>query len=305
MSWRSLLISRPARLRIDRHALVIAQEQEARIPLEDIAVIVLDHVEINLTHPVLSACGEQGIALYSLGANHHPNGVHLSFLQHSRTTRRLRQQQALSRPRIKQLWAGIVQQKIKNQAACLRLSGNDGVAHLTALSRRIRSGDPQNLESQAALVYFVSLFGSQFTRNRESWTNSALNYGYAILRGAIARALVAHGFHPSIGLFHDSERNAFNLADDLIEPFRPLVDLHVVRQLSAESKLLLIPSDKAALVALLNVDMEMPRGRMSVLSSIEQVLESLARSCENSNIGTTLSLELPSLIGLDARKAEV
>ncbi len=305
MSWRSLLISRPARLMIDRHALVIAQEQEARIPLEDIAVIVLDHAEINLTHPVLSACAEQGIVLYSLGPNHHPNGVHLPFLQHSRTTRRLRQQQALSRPRIKQIWAKIVRQKVGNQAACLRLSGNDGAAHLTALSHRIRSGDPQNLESQAALFYFGSLFGSQFARNRENWANSALNYGYAILRGAIARALVAHGFHPSIGLFHDSERNAFNLADDLIEPFRPLVDLHVIQHLPADLAHLLLPTDKAALVALLNVNVEMPRGCMSVLSSIEQVMESLARSYENSVTGTTLLLELPSLIGLDAHKAEV
>ena len=305
MSWRSLLVSRPARLRIDRHSLVIAQEQEARIPLEDIAVIVLDHAEINLTHPVLSACAEYGIVLYSLGPNHHPNGVHLSFLQHSRSTRRMRQQQALSRPRVKKLWAGIVQQKIANQAACLRLSENDGAAHLSALSRRMRSGDPQNLESQAALVYFGSLFGSQFTRSRENWINSALNYGYAILRGAIARALVAHGFHPSIGLFHDSERNAFNLADDLIEPFRPLVDLHVVMHMPADSEQGLKPADKAELVALLNVDMEMPRGRMSVLSSIEQVMESLTRSYENSISGASQSLELPSLIGLDAHEAEV
>lgn len=305
MSWRSLLISRPARLRIHRHALVIAQEQEARIPLEDIAIIVLDHAEINLTHPVLSACAEQGIVLYSLGPNHHPNGVHLSFLQHSRSTRRLRQQQALPRPRIKKFWACIVQQKITNQAACLRLSGNDGAAHLSALSRRIRSGDPLNLESQAALIYFGSLFGSQFTRSLENWINSALNYGYAIFRGAIARALVAHGFHPSIGLFHDSERNAFNLADDLIEPFRPLVDLHVVMHVPAEPKQRLMPADKAALIALLNVDVEMLRGRMSVLSSIEQVMESLVRTYENATPGVVQSLELPSLIGLDAHVSEV
>lgn len=303
MSWRSLLISRPAQLRVDRRSLVISQEQEARVPLEDIAVIVLDHTEISLTHPVLSACAEQGIALYSLGPNHHPNGAHLSFLQHSRGTRRLRQQRAHTRPRVKQLWAAIVKRKIENQAACLRLSKRDGATHLESLSRRIRSGDPKNLESQAALVYFSALFGRQFTRSREDWINSALNYGYAILRGAIARALVAHGFHPSIGLFHDNECNAFNLADDLIEPFRPLVDLYVIRHAPVDSGRRLHPVDKSGLVALLYVDMEMPRGRMSALSSIEQVMESLTRNYERP--GTTQQLELPILTGLDAHEAEI
>lgn len=303
MSWRSLLITRPARLRIDNRALVVAQEEEARIPLEDIAVIVLDHAQISLTHPTLSACAERGIALYSTGRNHQPNGVHLSFLRHNRSTRRWRQQQTLSRPRVKQLWATIVQRKIENQAACLRLSQQGNTAYLESLARRMRSGDPQNLESQAALVYFSALFGHDFTRRGETWTNSALNYGYTVLRGAIARALVAHGFHPSIGLFHDNERNAFNLADDLIEPFRPLVDLYVVQCTPKNPEQCLQSMDKAALVALLNVDMEMPRGRMSALSAIEQVMESFTKSYETPN--KRQKFELPLLIGLDSHEVEI
>lgn len=303
MSWRSLLISRPARLRIENNALIVAQEQEARVPLEDIAIIVLDHAEISLTHPLLSACAERGIALYSTGPDHIPNGIHLPFLRHNRSTRRWRQQQALPRPRIKQLWANLVQRKIENQAACLRLNDRDEAAHLDSLARRMRSGDPENLESQAALAYFTALFGPHFTRNTDEWSNSALNYGYAILRGAIARGLVAYGFHPSIGLFHDNERNAFNLADDLIEPFRPLVDLHVSQNMPEDPKQRLSPADKAELIVLLNVDIEMPRGTTAVLSAIEQMLESLTRSYESPD--STQPLELPRLLGLNPHIPEI
>lgn len=158
----------------------------------------------------------------------------------------------------------------------------------------MRSGDSERKESQAAALYFAKLFGTDFQRKEERWINSALDYGYAILRGTIARGLVAHGLLPSIGLFHASEQNAFNLADDLIEPFRPLVDLYVVKHQKANESGLQ-PEDKAALVELLNVDVAMPRGVMSALAAIEHAVESLARIYEN---GAEAPLELPTLIGL-------
>lgn len=301
MTWRSLIISRPAGLRIEQNALVVAQENEARVPLEDIAVIVLDNPAINLTHPLLSACAEHGIGLYSTGEDHHPNGVFLSFLGHNRSTRRWREQQRVGRPRIKQLWAALITRKIENQAASLRLAGCSGENHISSLARRVRSGDPDNLESQAALAYFTSLFGAHFTRKDATWINAALNYGYAVLRGSIARGLVAHGLHPSIGLVHDNERNAFNLADDLIEPFRPLVDVHVFQNKPDDLKRRLQTSDKVNLVSLLNTDMEMPRGIMSTLNAIEQAIESLARSYT----AVKPVLELPQLIGLDQHQPEI
>lgn len=296
MSWRSLLITQPAYLHVEQAALLVEQEEAVRVPLEDIAVVVLDHPQITLTHPLLAACAEQGIALYSTGPDHHPNGVHLPFLQHTRTVRMWRLQQAASRPRIKQLWAQIIRQKITNQALALHLSGASGGQGLEVMVQRVRSGDPDNLESQAALYYFPRLFGRQFHRKQHSWANSALNYGYAILRGAIARAVVAHGLHPSLGLFHDSERNAFNLVDDLIEPFRPLVDLHVAMQSEEREETGLLPSDKAALVSLLNVDLQMEQGQMAVMSAVDVVVESLCRSYGAND--RTAALQLPRLLGL-------
>ncbi|WP_341742939.1 type II CRISPR-associated endonuclease Cas1 [Azonexus hydrophilus] len=299
MGWRSVMISRPAKLRREHFSLAIEQEQTAFVPFEDIAIIVLNHRDIQLTHPVLSACADYGIGLYATGDNHQPNGVFLPFLAHSRTTRLMRKQMDIPRPLAKQAWACIVRRKIENQAAVLRFCAKTGGDRMDSYARRVRSGDTENLEGQAAAFYFTQLFGQGFYRAEERWVNAALDYGYAVLRGAIARGLVAHGMHPPIGLFHASEQNAFNLADDLIEPFRPLVDLYVAKN-PAFTEGDLSPKDKAELVALLNVDVGMPQGKMSALSAIEYAVESLARLFEQGNS----ELELPGLIGLQAHRLE-
>lgn len=295
MVWRSVVISKPAKLKREHFSLVVDQDQSARVPFEDIAVIVLNHREITITHPVLSACGEYGIALYSTGDNHQPNGVFTPFLSHSRATRMLRLQLGIDKPSAKRAWAEIIKTKISNQGICLRLSGKTGADRLDSYARRVRSGDSENMEAQASAYYFPQLFGRGFDRSQESWINAALDYGYSVMRGAIARALVAHGLMPSVGLFHRSEQNAFNLADDLIEPFRPLVDLHVCKVLPAIVDGSLVPSDKVALIALLNTDVIMPRGQMTVLSAIEQATEALVRLYDG---GSEEVLELPRLIGL-------
>jgi len=300
MAWRSVVISRPARLSRDKFSLLIEQEKKAHVPFEDIAVIVLNHREISLTHPVLSACGEYGIGLFATGDTHQPNGVFTPFLSHSRATRWLRKQLAITRPAAKQAWAAIVRQKIANQAICLDLAAAEGGRQLASYAQQVRSGDSTMMESTAAAFHFGRLFGSQFRRSQPLWINAALNYGYAILRGAIARGLVAHGFFPSIGLFHASEQNAFNLADDVIEPFRPVVDLYAAMNRPKDERGL-APADKVALVSLLNVDIAMPRGTMSVLSAIEQSIESLARVYEH---GSEKLLELPLLTGLEQHIAE-
>lgn len=299
MTWRSLVISKPAKLKREHFSLAVQQEQTAYVPFEDIAVIVLNHQEISLTHPVLSACAEYGISLFSTGDNHQPNGVFLPYLSHSRNTKWLRLQLDFPKPKAKQSWAAIVRRKIENQAICMRLTNSGDWERLISYSARVRSGDIENMEGQAAAFYFPSLFGKGFKRSQESFINAALDYGYAVMRGTIARGLVAHGLMPSIGIFHASEQNAFNLADDLIEPFRPVVDLCVKQmRINADE---LGTQDKVALVNLLNIDVLMPRGKMSVLSAIEQMVESLARVLDS---GGAELLELPKLIGLEPHRLE-
>ena len=184
----------------------------------------------------------------------------------------------------------------------MELLGVAGAERLQSYARRVRSGDGGNLEAQASAYYFPQVFGRSFHRSQDAWVNAALDYGYAVLRGACARALVAHGMLPSIGLFHSSEQNAFNLADDLIEPYRPIVDLHVAQQTSRLNDTELQPADKLALISLLNVDVDMPRGQMSVLASIEQAAESLARLYDG---GGEQALELPGLIKLRQHQFEM
>ena len=302
MVWRSVVINQPARLKREHFALVVEQEQSARVPFEDIAVIVLNHREITLTHPVLSACADYGIGLYSTGDNHQPNGIFMPFLPHSRATRMQRLQLQLDKPSTKRAWASIVRAKIANQARCMELLGRGDAERLHSYVRRVRSGDAGNLEAQASSYYFPHVFGRNFHRSQPGWVNGALDYGYAVMRGACARALVQHGMLPSLGLFHSSEQNAFNLADDLIEPYRPVVDLHVAQQPVKPEDAELQPADKVALIGLLNVDVAMPRGRMSVLASIEQAAEALARLYDG---GNEQMLELPGLIGLAQHQFEM
>lgn len=302
MVWRSVIISHPAKLKREHFSLVVEQEQSARVPFEDIAVIVLNNREITLTHPVLSACAEYGIGLFATGDNHQPSGVFLPFQSHSRATRMLRLQLDLDKPAGKRAWATIVQAKINNQAICMKMLNAGDHERLESLSRRVRSGDTGNMEAQAAAYYFPQVMGRSFHRSQEGWANAALDYGYAVMRGACARALVAHGMLPTLGIFHSSEQNAFNLADDLIEPFRPVVDLHVATNLKTDNSVDLSPADKVALVGLLNVDMAMPRGVMSVLASVEQAAESLARLYDG---GSEQILEMPRLIGLNQHRYEM
>ena len=215
MVWRSVIISQPARLRRENFALLVEQEQSARVPFEDIAVIVLNNREITLTHPVLSACAEYGIGLFATGDNHQPSGVFLPFQSHSRATRMLRLQLDLDKPSGKRAWATVVRGKIANQAFVMRTLDAGDHERLLSYVRRVRSGDTGNMEAQASAYYFPRVFGRGFLRSADTWTNAALDYGYAVMRGACARALVAHGMLPTIGLFHSSEQNPFNLADVL------------------------------------------------------------------------------------------
>jgi CRISP-associated protein Cas1 len=214
----------------------------------------------------------------------------------------LRLQLDLDKPTGKRAWMAIVQAKINNQALCMKILNAGDHERLESMSRRVKSGDTGNMEAQAAAYYFPQVLGRSFHRSQEVWANAALDYGYAVMRGACARALVAHGMLPTLGLFHSSEQNAFNLADDLIEPYRAVVDLHVATNRKTDESVDLSPADKVALVALLNIDVAMPRGVMSVLSSIEQAAESLARLYDG---GSELVLEMPKLIGLNAHRYEM
>lgn len=302
MAWRSVLISQPAWLKLKHRALVVEQEQgTAVVPLEDIAVIVIDHYQVTITGQLLATCASEQIAVITVDETHTPNGVLLAHTPHSRAVKVLRSQMAMTEAHKKRLWQLIVRQKIRNQAQLLQQVGQERTAdRLFGLAKRVKSGDADNLEAQAAQVYFPAVFGEDFTRDRLLFVNSALNYGYMVMRSAIARSLVSYGFLPALGLHHDSELNAFNLADDLIEPYRILIDqaVYALSQNYAPEAELDV-SAKASLVRLLHQDVlrldnEQSAGVSAVLALIDATVISLGQSLQTG----ALSLVLPSLVSL-------
>jgi CRISPR-associated protein Cas1 len=274
-----VLISQPARLSLKNRQLLLEQEagQSVSLPLEDIAVIVLETPQATITSALLAELAAQDVAVITCDATHHPNGVLLPFLPHSRTFKVMKQQLALTLPQKKRAWQSVVQQKLRNQAACLEHFAPGRGLFLREQAERVGSGDPENREGTAARYYFVELFGPAFTREQEIWHNAALNYGYAILRAAIARSLVCHGFLPAFGLHHHSQLNAFNLADDFIEPLRPVVDAWVRSHPLASGAL--GSADKTALLQTLYTDVQMPSGTMNVLAAIDQMAHAFGRFC--------------------------
>lgn len=299
MAWRSVIITQPARLRLDQRALAVDGDTgTVRIPLEDISVLVIDQPQVSLTAQLLSACASEQIALITVGADHHPNGVLLPHLPHSRALKVMRAQLALSQPRRKRLWQHIVQRKIRNQSDVLQRHGQAVAARrLHALAREVRSGDAGHAEAQAAQVYFRQLFGTDFSRAQARLHNAALNYGYSVIRSALARNLVAYGFVTAFGLHHRSELNAFNLADDLLEPFRPILDAHVLHHFPLYTQEReLTREDKARVVDVLHEDVTLHQltdnvERSTLLAATEAVVVSLSQRLDDE----ALSLVLPAL----------
>lgn len=197
-------------------------------------------------------------------------------------------QAAATKPSKKRLWSEIVRAKLRAQAAALEREGQNPLVIRTLVSR-VRSGDPDNLEAQAAQNYLPLFFGKGFTRDREAdGVNSYLNYGYTVLRAATARSIVASGLHPSLGLHHKSKGDAMRLADDLMEPFRPAVDL-IARTLQQENITVLDPAAKRRLAAVLHADYITYEG----VTTLSNALTRLAQSLAQIYLGERLRLALP------------
>lgn len=206
-----------------------AQSQEQTIPLDDIAVVVAAHPQVSFTLAVLSGLAASGAMLVACDEKRQPAAIMLPLATHHLQTERYAAQAQMSQPARKRLWQQIVRAKIEAQARLLdERTGKD--LGLSAMATRVRSGDPANVEAQAARVYWRALLGDDFRRSPEGeGVNPLLNYGYAVLRATVARAICAAGLHPTFGLHHRNRYDTFCLADDLMEPFRPLVDAVVAR----------------------------------------------------------------------------
>jgi CRISPR-associated protein Cas1 len=294
MAWKGLHLSRPARLNTADGQIVVSQDDgEARVPLEDVAYLVLDAPHATLTSTLLSACMEAGVVIVSVDARHTPNGVALPFHSHHRQAGVAATQVALGEPFKKRCWQRVVVAKIENQAAHLESLDRDAQA-LRAMAKLVGSGDPDNVEARAAREYWRALY-KNFTRDDAAdLRNKMMNYGYAVARAGIARALVACGLLPAFGLHHASVTNAFNLADDILEPFRPFVDaIAVTRAKDREKTEDLTIDDRRAMAGALLANARIGKETVSLLVASEKVAESLVQAMEGASAAL---LRLPSFV---------
>lgn len=296
MIKRTLCFSNPAYLSMRNDQLVIKLPQVEKndslpdsfkesvthtIPIEDIGVVVLDHKQITVTQGLLEALLANNCAIITCDKSHLPVGLMLPLSGNTIQNERFRHQLDASLPLKKQLWQQTVQQKIHNQAAVLQTCRNLPTSNMTKWEKDVRSGDPDNLEGRAAVFYWKNLFPEvdDFTREREGVApNNMLNYGYAILRAVIARSLVSSGLLPTLGIHHHNRYNAYCLADDIMEPYRPYVDELVVRYTDdygfPEE---LTPDIKKVLLGIPVLDVRIGGQKSPLMIAASQTTASLAR----------------------------
>ncbi len=294
MAWKGLHLTQAARLSLADNQVCVKQDAgEVRLALEDIAWIVVDTPQASLTSALMSACMEAGIVLVFTDERHTPSGLALPFHRHHRQGAVAKLQVEAKDSVKKRLWQTLVRAKISNQAAALAARQRNDAATLKEIARHVEPDDPDNVEARAARFYWGRLFDDFIRDDEADRRNKLLNYGYAVVRAGVARALVASGFLPAFGLKHAGAANAFNLADDMVEPFRPFVDLLAHKTFNGGDKNGdLTLEDRRAMAGALLVNGKIGGGEVSLLVATEMAATSLVRALEHEKASL---LELPEL----------
>ena len=254
-------------------------QAEVTKPIEDLGVVVLDNKQVTITSGLLDALLENNCAVITCDSKSMPIGLMLPLYGNTTQNERFRQQLDASLPLKKQLWQQTIQMKINNQASVLKDCVDEEVRCMRVWASDVRSGDPDNLESRAAAYYWKSLFADieGFTREREGiYPNNLLNYGYAILRAVVARGLVTSGLLPTLGIHHHNRYNAYCLADDIMEPYRPYVDELVFKLVQINGKVLDLTKEiKAKLLEIPTLEVKIGGKRSPLMVAVGQTTASL------------------------------
>lgn len=295
MAFRNVYLQNDVYLKIKDEQLVVKKtNEETTIPLEDLNSVCIESLQTVITTYTLQKFIEHDIIVYVCDEKHLPTGIIIGTNNYSRQLKNIKQQMEMSKPLMKRIWQDIVKVKILNQAKCLQELNIKQYTKLEEMLIGITSGDKNNVEAKAASLYFKLLFGSKFNRSLDCIQNAALNYGYAIVRGMIARTLVMYGFEPSIGIFHHSQLNNFNLADDFIECFRPLVDLYILTNIDLTQDEL-TPENKKEIYKIINCLVLIDGKKFNIQGAIEYMIKSFSTSMnKNENL-----IKLPYLIKLE------
>lgn len=260
------------------------------VPIEDVGFVLIENQQVGFTIPLLNALSENNCAVVFCNAQHVPVSMLMNLESNNVQAETYKFQIEASLPLKKNLWKQLIEQKIANQAALMKEIGEDG-DKLKPLYSNVKSGDADNREGVAAKIYWDSIFGNEFVRTRYGGDpNPLLNYGYSILRAATARALMGSGLYPAFGLFHKNRYNAFPLADDLMEPYRPYVDQLVVEMVQSGQNTLTIET-KQRLLSVLFVDVRFDDLTRPLQMGLSITTASLVRCLR----GESKRLELPHL----------
>lgn len=264
-------------------------EEKGRIPLDDVGALIVHAHGTTWSNSVFTRLSERSVPVVICGSNHAPVACVWPMEGHYQQGARVRAQVSAAKPLTKQIWRQVVAAKIRMQGHVLAQSGAEAGA-FDLLARSVRSGDPDNVEAQAARRYWKGLLGPQFTRDQDAGgINGLLNYGYTVLRAVVSRAICASGLHPTIGIFHANRANAFALSDDLMEPYRPLVD-QLVHGLVADGQIEVNAETKRVLTGIGTLDLPSPVGISPLSVQVQRFVHSVATSFETG----TVRLELPN-----------
>ena len=293
MLKRTLVFSNPITLSLRNCQLVLAYKDDPNnkqtIPIEDIGVIIIDHQQVSITIPLMNALVEGNVQVVVCNDHGMPSAMLQSFEGNNLQGEILRNQIGVGEVLKKQIWKQIVEAKIKNQSVLLNKVGRNG-SILKPYYQNVKSGDTDNREGIAARIYFSELFGELFVRDRSlSGINLLLNYGYTILRAATARSLVSSGLLPAIGIFHHNRSNAFPLADDIMEPYRPYVD-EIVYDLAMQGRLELTKNNKADLIKVLYADTQFVKVTRPLSVGLSLTSASLAKCFAKEQVKLSLPL---------------
>ena len=281
-------------LSISRGFLIVSEhgDEVGKVPLDDIAAVIANAHGLTYTNNALVELSSRGVPIVLCGANHMPAAIVWPVDAHHIQTGRMNDQISAALPLKKRLWAQLVRAKILAQAGTLGAVGAVNTGFFL-LSRKVRAGDPENVEAEAARRYWPLLLGAEFRRDKDgSGVNGMLNYGYAVLRAGVARSVMAAGLHPSFGLMHSNRSNPMVLIDDLMEPFRPTVDKEVWRLVQSGASE--VDRDtKSALAKIMVIDLPTSIGLSPLMVCAERLAQSLCRAYAGE--GDTLDLPLPAL----------
>lgn len=286
MVKRTLYFGNPAYLKTKTEQLVIEKQEDGElvtVPIEDIGLIILDHSQITITSGVIAKMLEKNVAIVTCDGTHHPTGLMLNLDGHTLQSRQFAAQLDATIPMKKQMWQQTITAKIYNQATLLKQQNKEN-KFLLNLAKDVKSGDPENHEAKAASYYWKNIFSPTIAFRRDRYgmpPNNFLNYGYAILRAVVARSLVGSGLLPTLGIFHRNQYNAYCLADDIMEPYRPFVDKLVCTMIDpAEPQFDLTPELKRQLLTIPAMDVFINGDRSPLMIGVQRTTASLAKCFE-------------------------